>query len=84
MLQVKANQNASSYWLLNEGARRFWSRNLYYAFVDLRINADEPPKFWIVPSRYVSQHVHVEQRKQGKWYSWNREARFQGKWDTLG
>lgn len=54
-IQVKTSQLSRAVWLLNQKAESLADEHHYYVFV--RLNGLGQPKFHIVPSRIVAEHI---------------------------
>ena len=61
-IQVKATQGDGRKWLLNKEAEDFYADNLFYVFVSL-IGIGFLPKFYIVPSKTVSDAIKKGHKK---------------------
>jgi hypothetical protein len=55
-IQVKTNQGSKPEWVLNEKAENFYADNLFYVFVNLK-SQEEQPDFYIVPSKIVATYT---------------------------
>jgi len=62
-LQVKTNHGERRAWLLNKKAEDYFSKNLFYVFVNLK-NDTSRPDYYIVPSKVVVDHV---KKGHAKW-----------------
>ena len=54
-VQVKTNSEKRNEWMLNIKAETFQAPNLFYVFVNLC--GQEPPEYFVVPSRVVAEQV---------------------------
>ncbi|MBM4031925.1 MAG: hypothetical protein FJ291_09085 [Planctomycetes bacterium] len=84
-VEVKTNRKPSSFWLVNSRTSELVSRNLIYAFVNLR---DAGAEFFLVPSAVVARSVNVSKpskTRKAYWYSVERAdiARFRDKWSLF-
>lgn len=53
-IQVKTNRGSKRTWILNEKSEKYFSENLFYVFVNLNDNKNQPD-FFIVPSHVVAK-----------------------------
>lgn len=95
-VQVKTNQGAQKWWLLNKKAEDFHAKNLFYIFVNL--NNGQPPEFFVVPSKIVAGFIkenHVTwlktPGKRGQPHKDNpmrafidKDQKYLNRWDLLG
>ena len=84
-VQVKTNARTFSFWLVNSKTSTMKSRNLIYAFVNLRKTG---PEFYLVPSDYVANKVDVSKptkTSKSTWYSvaLKNVSRFKENWDIF-
>lgn len=54
-IQVKTNKGTTRTWVLNQKAEDYFSKNLFYVFVNLNDNK-KAPNFFIVPSNIVAKY----------------------------
>lgn len=96
-IQVKASAGRRKGWLLNKKGENFYSKTLFYVFVNLNGN-DERADFFIVPSKVVAdsiKHGHAKwlnkPSKKGtphrdttmRLFS-DKEGKYLERWDLLG
>jgi hypothetical protein len=95
-IQVKTNQTGKADWILSKKAEAELATNLFYVFVAMR--GLDPPGFYIVPRRDVSQYVRDTHREwlasPGRDGQAHRDtdmrifkdptAKYRGRWDLLG
>lgn len=55
-IQVKASAGSRRGWILNKKGEDFYSKTLFYVFVNLNGN-DERPDYFIVPSKIVADYI---------------------------
>ncbi|OGE76373.1 MAG: aspartate ammonia-lyase [Candidatus Doudnabacteria bacterium RIFCSPHIGHO2_01_52_17] len=96
-IQVKASRGNAKDWQLHKKAENYYSKNLFYVFVNLK-SEKERPDFFIVPSRIVANYVkesHAQYlktpRRDGKLHEDSTRRKFrdpggvyQERWDFLG
>jgi hypothetical protein len=54
-IQVKTNSGSKRSWILTQKAENYFSHNLFYVFVNLNNNLEQPT-FFIVPSKIVANY----------------------------
>jgi hypothetical protein len=75
-VQVKTNQSTPpNFWLVGAHCESLKSDSHIYAFVGLK--GDQCPSFLVVPSRIVAANVWKDKAKDGTFYSFSRDT----KWD---
>lgn len=64
-LQIKASSNKqyTRSWILSEKQENHYSKSLFYVFVDLNIDTEERPDFYIVPSKIVADYIKKTHQK---------------------
>jgi hypothetical protein len=84
-VQVKTNAKPASFWLLNKHAKRLHASSHIYVFVNLSKDGGLP-EYYVVPSRTVAEHMNVQRRPAGTWYSFDRSHadRYKDRWDVFG
>jgi len=60
-IQVKTTKESKQSWILNKKAEDFYSLIHFYVFV--KLNQDEKPDFFIVPSKKVANYVKKDYQK---------------------
>ncbi len=86
-IQVKTNTGAPTFWLLNGKAKEIVSDTHVYVLVNLRSGReDDPPDFYVVPSRVIAKKLVYSESPKSKWYSFNLidAARYKDMWSILG
>jgi len=95
-IQVKTTQKSRNSWILDKKLEEYHSPKHFYIFVSL--NGKEQPRFFIVPSKIVANHIKSGHRKwlEGKSKTGKRrkdssirkfrdlEERYLNRWDLLG
>jgi hypothetical protein len=61
-IQVKTNQIDKPEWILNEKAEEFLAQNLFYVFVNLK-SESEQPDYYVVPSTVVAEYTKRTHRE---------------------
>jgi len=96
-IQVKTNRSSARDWMLNIKSENYFSRNLFYVFVNLNYG-QKHPEYFVVPSKVVAECVtktHQEWLKTpGKNGAVHRdtamrkfsdaEEKYLNRWDLLG
>lgn len=96
-IQVKASSGSSKSWILNKKGEDFYSKTLFYVFVNLK-EIGQRSDFYIVPSNVVADSIrqgHAEwlksPSKSGKPHRDNpirvfsdRDEHYLERWDLLG
>lgn len=65
-IQVKSNQGSRKDWILNQKAEEYYADNLYYVFVNLKLDLSGSftrPDYFIVPSKVVADQVRENHRR---------------------
>ena len=95
-IQVKTTQKSRNSWILDKKLEEYHSPKHFYVFVSL--NGKEQPRFFIVPSKIVANHIKSGHRKwlEGKSKTGKKrkdssmrkfrdlEERYLNRWDLLG
>ena len=84
-VQVKTNSKPASAWLAGVRAQNISSRSHIYVFVNIQPRTGNH-EFFVVPSKFVAQHVRVEVHPKSTWYAfykWDAE-KFRDRWSLLG
>jgi hypothetical protein len=85
-VQVKANSQPASFWLLGEKAKRLASPTHFYVFVNFGAGGSDH-EYYVVPSGVVKRRIHEDTAKTGStWYSFQRAdaAKYKDAWNLLG
>jgi hypothetical protein len=99
-IQVKttAGKTLPRDWILSNKSEELESKNLFYVFVNLRVNANMPPEYFIVPSKDVAEYIRETHRewlntpgRGGKKHNdsdvrmfRDREGKYLNRWNLLG
>jgi hypothetical protein len=67
-VQVKTNSKIFNFFLLNSKAKTLKSKNLIYAFVNLR---KERTEYYLVPSAFVAKSVHISKPSKTRESTWH-------------
>lgn len=70
-VQVKTNAQTFNFFLLNSTAKTFHSKNLVYAFVNLRKDRTD---YFLVPSAFVAKSVHISKPSKTRKSVWHSIA----------
>ena len=58
-IQVKTNRRSDTNWVLNKKAEDYYADNLFYVFVNLNLEKDGVPAYYVVPSKFVADHART-------------------------
>jgi hypothetical protein len=83
-IQVKTNHTPKGFWLVNSDFKELVSPTHIYLFINLR--GDDPPDYYVVPSRHVATHGTKKVRSTGPiWYGFSRKfAEHYHDWSVFG
>lgn len=84
-VQVKTNAKPAGSWLAGQRALSISSRSHVYVFVNIQPRTGVH-EFFIVPSKFVTQHLRVVERPKSTWYAFYKKdaEKFRSKWSLLG
>lgn len=82
-VQVKTNAKPSTFWLVNDKARKLRSPTHVYVLVNVRGNGEH--EYYVVPSEVVAEKTKIS-GPRGTWFSVYRKdvEGFRDAWERLG
>jgi hypothetical protein len=85
-VQVKTNAGTPTFWLVGPHTGDINSRSHIYVFVNVPKNAEQKPKFYVVPSRVVATTFTTGRKlKNGqRFHAFYREDKYEGRWTAFG